>query len=192
MYKIRNNLLHYCANSYKNLFPLAMLWWPKMVRAWNTMSFVLLTVSLLEIIHVLMLSKIVVVFFFFLGHHAPKHLLRCENPNTFYVTCPETGRHSLKIPLDAPQGTLTIKCSYTAWIIAEVVALRKCEVNSEALIFDDICVIQSFLSCLFCNHTLKPFVPSIRMHNLHTVLYTFCKVLTMRISFAIKSCFSWW
>lgn len=77
------------------------------------MSFVLLTVSLLVIIHVLMLSKIVVVFFF-LGHHAPKHLLRCENPNTFYVTCPETGRHSLKIPLDAPQGTLTIKCSYTA------------------------------------------------------------------------------
>lgn len=38
------------------------------------------------------------------GHHAPKHLLRCENPNTFYVTCPETGRHSLKIPLDAPQA----------------------------------------------------------------------------------------
>lgn len=141
-----------------------------------------------------MLSKIVVVFFF-LGHHAPKHLLRCENPNTFYVTCPETGRHSLKIPLDAPQGTLTIKCSYTAWIIGENVAFRKCEVNSEALIFDDICVIQSFLSYLFSNHTLqfgKPFVPSIRMHNLHTLLYTFYKVLTRIISFAMKSCFSWW
>lgn len=71
------------------------------------------SISFLVIIHVLMLNKIVVVVFF-LGHHAPKHLLRCENPNTFYVTCPETGRHSLKIPLDAPQGTLTIKCSYTA------------------------------------------------------------------------------
>ncbi|XP_078373715.1 cellular tumor antigen p53-like isoform X2 [Oculina patagonica] len=38
------------------------------------------------------------------GHHAPKHLLRCENPRTDYVTCPETGRHSLKIPLEAPQA----------------------------------------------------------------------------------------
>jgi len=38
------------------------------------------------------------------GHHAPKHLLRCENPQTVYVTCPETGRHSLKIPLGVPQG----------------------------------------------------------------------------------------
>jgi len=39
-----------------------------------------------------------------LGHHAPKHLLRCENPKTSYVTCPETGRHSIMIPLDSPQG----------------------------------------------------------------------------------------
>jgi len=38
------------------------------------------------------------------GHHAPKHLLRCENPQTVYVTCPETGRHSLKIPLGVPQA----------------------------------------------------------------------------------------
>ncbi|XP_022799560.1 cellular tumor antigen p53-like isoform X3 [Stylophora pistillata] len=38
------------------------------------------------------------------GHPAPEHLLRCENPNTIYVTCPETGRHSLKIPLETPQA----------------------------------------------------------------------------------------
>jgi len=40
------------------------------------------------------------------GHHAPKHILRCENPRTSYVTCPETGRHSIIIPLDSPQGKL--------------------------------------------------------------------------------------
>ena len=40
------------------------------------------------------------------GHHAPKHLLRCENPRTDYLTCPETGRHSIIIPLDSPQGKL--------------------------------------------------------------------------------------
>lgn len=38
------------------------------------------------------------------GHHAPKHLLRCENPQTLYETCPETGRHSLKIPLGVAQA----------------------------------------------------------------------------------------
>ncbi|XP_015752291.1 PREDICTED: tumor protein 63-like [Acropora digitifera] len=38
------------------------------------------------------------------GHHAPKHLLRCENPQTTYVTCPVTGRHCLTIPLGKPQG----------------------------------------------------------------------------------------
>lgn len=38
------------------------------------------------------------------GHHAPKHLLRCENPQTTYVTCPVTGRHCLTIPLGKPQA----------------------------------------------------------------------------------------
>ncbi|KAJ7393406.1 Tumor protein 63 [Desmophyllum pertusum] len=38
------------------------------------------------------------------GHHAPNHLLRCEDPRTQYMTCPETGRHSLRIPLDTPQA----------------------------------------------------------------------------------------
>lgn len=38
------------------------------------------------------------------GHPAPKHLLRCENPQTVYMTCPETGRHSLRFPLGIPQA----------------------------------------------------------------------------------------
>ena len=38
---------------------------------------------------------------------------------------------------------------------------------------------------------LNPFQPSISMHILHTVLYTFPKVLTKRICLAIKSFSSW-
>ena len=33
--------------------------------------------------------------------------------------------------------------------------------------------------------------PNVNMHILHTVLYTFCKVLTRRICLTIKSFFSW-
>ena len=36
------------------------------------------------------------------------------------------------------------------------------------------------------------FTPNICMHILHTVLYTFHKVLTRRICLTIKSFFSWW
>ena len=39
---------------------------------------------------------------------------------------------------------------------------------------------------------LKPLHPNISMHILHTVLYTFPKVLTRRICLTIKSFFSWW
>ena len=41
-------------------------------------------------------------------------------------------------------------------------------------------------------HIIKPLHPNIRMHILHTVLYTFPKVLTRRIFLSIKSFFSWW
>ena len=39
--------------------------------------------------------------------------------------------------------------------------------------------------------TLGPLQPNISMHILHTVLYTFLKVLTRRICLTIKSFFSW-
>ena len=38
----------------------------------------------------------------------------------------------------------------------------------------------------------NPLHPNISMHILPTVLYTFPKRLTRRISLTIKSCFSWW
>ena len=38
----------------------------------------------------------------------------------------------------------------------------------------------------------SPLHPNISMHILHTVLYTFHKVLTWRICSKIKSSFSWW
>ena len=39
---------------------------------------------------------------------------------------------------------------------------------------------------------INPLHPNISMHILHTVLYTFPKVLTRRICLTIKSFFSWW
>ena len=39
---------------------------------------------------------------------------------------------------------------------------------------------------------INPLHPNISMHILHTVLYTFLKVLTRRICLTIKSFFSWW
>ena len=43
------------------------------------------------------------------------------------------------------------------------------------------------------NCTLFPFLyPNISMHILHTVLYTFPKVLTRRICLTIKCFFTWW
>ena len=39
---------------------------------------------------------------------------------------------------------------------------------------------------------LNPLHPNISMHILHTVRYTFPKVLTRRIFLTIKSFFSWW
>ena len=38
---------------------------------------------------------------------------------------------------------------------------------------------------------MNPFYPNISMHILHTVLYTFPKILTRRIYLTIKSFFSW-
>ena len=38
----------------------------------------------------------------------------------------------------------------------------------------------------------NPLHPNISIHILHTVLYTFNKVLTRRICLTIKSFFSWW
>ena len=37
-----------------------------------------------------------------------------------------------------------------------------------------------------------PLHPTTSLHILHTVLYTFPKVLTRRIRLTIKSLFSWW
>ena len=58
---------------------------------------------------------------------------------------------------------------------------------------------QSFSNQLYSNWykghlTLyfSPLHPKISMHILHTVLYTFPKVLTRRICSKIKSSFSWW
>ena len=41
------------------------------------------------------------------------------------------------------------------------------------------------------NTTFSPLHPNISLHILHTVLYTFPKVLTRRICLTIKSFFSW-
>ena len=38
---------------------------------------------------------------------------------------------------------------------------------------------------------VKPFYPNINMHILHTCLYTFPKVLSMKICLTIKSCLCW-
>ena len=40
--------------------------------------------------------------------------------------------------------------------------------------------------------SLNPLHPNISMHILHTVLYTYRKVLTRRICLTIRSLFSWW
>ena len=39
---------------------------------------------------------------------------------------------------------------------------------------------------------VNPFHPNISMHILHTVLFTFPKLLTRRIYWSIKSFFGWW
>ena len=39
---------------------------------------------------------------------------------------------------------------------------------------------------------LNPLPPDISVHILHTIHYTFPKVLTRRICLIITSCFSWW
>ena len=60
---------------------------------------------------------------------------------------------------------------------------------------------QVFINVVHCLYPVKqnfrvttnPLQASIRMHILHPVLYTFCKVLTRRIiRLRIKSVFSWW
>ena len=57
----------------------------------------------------------------------------------------------------------------------------------------------TYTGCKFWNtepssqhYIFKPFTPNIRMWILHTVFYTFFKVLTWRICLIIKSFFSWW
>ena len=47
-------------------------------------------------------------------------------------------------------------------------------------------------TCPQARPRLNPLHPNISIHNLHTVLYTFPKVLTRRICLTIKSFFSWW
>ena len=51
---------------------------------------------------------------------------------------------------------------------------------------------RSFPSFLWHLCLIKPLHPNISIHILHTVLYTFPKVLTRRICLTIKSFFSWW
>ena len=45
---------------------------------------------------------------------------------------------------------------------------------------------------LYMRLFLNPLPPDISVHILHTIHYTFPKVLTRRICLIITSCFSWW
>lgn len=38
------------------------------------------------------------------GHPAPKHIVRCPNRATKYVTCPYTGRHAIAFPVREFEG----------------------------------------------------------------------------------------
>ena len=40
-------------------------------------------------------------------------------------------------------------------------------------------------------YVINPFQPNISMHILHTVLYTFVKLLTRRACLTVKTLFSW-
>ena len=59
------------------------------------------------------------------------------------------------------------------------------------------CFLSMVFTCFYMLLLLYPchfhhLHPNINMHILHTVLYTFPKVLTRRICLTIKSFFSWW
>ena len=53
-------------------------------------------------------------------------------------------------------------------------------------------ILRSFKVCPSADVFFNPLPPDISIYILHTIYYTFHKMLTKRICLIIKSCFSWW